>query len=182
MPNSENKKPTRKNEDRETYSFMVNNKTTEGKAMIQFFNNIKEDGDKIGNYVKKLILKEMNQVSNNTQCSNLNNALLLEKLDKQEIMLKNLTSIIENQNREMSLLHSLLNNGIVIGNAPVSLESSVSSVDKTIAVDEDAEHEAFLEKAKKAVVAPDLSSVMKENDIDEDDDEDSIEFDDDDED
>ena len=64
---------SRKNNDRETYSFMVNNKTVEGKSMINFLNDIKTSGDKIGNYIKKLILKDMNNTANEHSDVNLSN-------------------------------------------------------------------------------------------------------------
>ena len=166
-------KPSKKNPDRETYSFMVNNKSSEGRKMIAFLEGIKADGGKVGNYVKKLILNDMQNSSNETTCTTLSNALLIEKLEKQEVMLKNLTNIIENQNREMSLLHTLLSNATTI-NHTVASETVVSS--ENLIPDEDAEHEAFLEKAKKAVIAPDLASISK-TDIDGND-EDSYDFDD----
>lgn len=182
-------KPSKKNPDRETYSFMVNNKSSEGRKMIAFLEGIKADGGKVGNYVKKLILNDMQNSSNETTCTTLSNALLLEKLEKQEVMLKNLTNIIEAQNRDMSLLHTLLSGGVAIGvNTNIaSTETAVSS--ENAIVDEEAEHEAFLSKAKKAIVAPDLCSVTKNDDEDNedsiqysDDNEDAIEYDNEDED
>lgn len=178
---------TRKNTDRETYSFMVNNKSEEGKSIINFLNEVRSGGEKISNYVKKLILKDMQKISLNEHTNSLSNALLLEKLDKQEMMLKNLTNIIEVQNKEMSLLHALLSNGVTIGTIPLTSETAISSTEKVDIIDEDAEHEAFLEKAKKAIVAPDLASVIKDTiesededsiKFNEDEDEDLIEFDD----
>ena len=82
----------------------------------------------------------------------------------------------------MSLLYKLLDNGCSMNNFIVS-ETSVKVIDKDKEKNEDAEHEAFLEKAKNAVVAPDLASIMMvENDtlrdtVNEDEDEDDFDFD-----
>ena len=149
----------KKNTNRETYSFMINNTSSEGQDMIKYLEDIRSNGGKIGNYIKKLIQNDMSKTNELESNTSLKMELLIEKINSQEAMLRNLTNIIEQQNKETSLLHTLLTNGVNI-NTNVTPVTSLEVTDDIVKdSDIDDEHYEFLKKANKAKnnIAPDLS-------------------------
>lgn len=174
----------KKNTNRETYSFMINTTSTEGQDMIAYLDDIRSNGGKIGNYIKKLIQNDMNKTNELENTTSLKIEILIEKINSQEAMLRNLTNIIEQQNKETSLLHTLLANGVNINTNVTPVTSNEVTDDIVKDNDIDDEHYEFLKKANKAKnnIAPDLSVDLTDEDEEEINQDDiSFDFDDDDE-
>ena len=112
-----------KEKERETYSFMVSNKTEDGLKMNEFLKKLTDNGVKIGTYVKKLIEADMKgKLSIDNSCSNnliTDSNAIIKQMESQQALLKELVDKVNKQSEENNLLKTFIEKGIsfnVVGN------------------------------------------------------------------
>ena len=163
-----------KEKERETYSFMVSNKTEDGLKMNEFLKRLTDNGVKIGTYVKKLIEADMKgKLSIDNSCSNnliTDSNAIIKQMESQQALLKELVDKVNKQSEENNLLKTFIEKGIsfnVVGNLD-NVNTSTASVvtgEPTFGLENDsildAEELTLKREAMKASenVAPGLGGV-----------------------
>lgn len=163
-----------KEKERETYSFMVSNKTEDGLKMNEFLKRLTDNGVKIGTYVKKLIEADMKgKLSIDNSCSNnliTDSNAIIKQMESQQALLKELVDKINKQSEENNLLKTFIEKGIsfnVVGNLDNvnTATASVVTGEPTFGLENDsildAEELTLKREAMKASenVAPGLGGV-----------------------
>ncbi|MDH5087779.1 hypothetical protein QTH30_14685 [Clostridium perfringens] len=163
-----------KEKERETYSFMVSNKTEDGLKMNEFLKRLTDNGVKIGTYVKKLIEADMKgKLSIDNSCSNnliTDSNAIIKQMESQQALLKELVDKVNKQSEENNLLKTFIEKGIsfnVVGNLDNvnTATASVVTGEPTFGLENDsildAEELTLKREAMKASenVAPGLGGV-----------------------
>ncbi|MDM0807577.1 hypothetical protein [Clostridium perfringens] len=135
-----------KEKERETYSFMVSNKTEDGLKMNEFLKKLTDNGVKIGTYVKKLIEADMKgKLSIDNSCSKssiTDSNAIIKQMESQQALLKELVDKVNKQAEENNLLKTFIEKGIsfnVVGNLDNvnTTTASVVSTESTFGLEND---------------------------------------------